>query len=55
MTVIVAGGTTALESLVVGAKAWMTGLNNIIPELAVSMYKLAIVENNWIAARKAYF
>jgi dihydrodipicolinate synthase/N-acetylneuraminate lyase len=55
MTVIVAGGTTALESLVVGAKAWMTGLNNIIPELAMSMYKLAIVENNWTAARKAYF
>jgi 4-hydroxy-tetrahydrodipicolinate synthase len=31
MTVIVAGGTTPLESLVVGAKAWMTGLNDIIP------------------------
>jgi hypothetical protein len=33
----------------------MTGLNKIIPELAMFMYKLAIVENNWTAARKAYF
>ena len=55
MTVIVAGGATALESLVVGAKAWMTGLNNIIPELAVYMYNLAVVESNWTAARKVYF
>lgn len=55
MTVIVAGGATALESFVVGAKAWMTGLNNIVPELAVSMYNLAVVENNWTEARKVYF
>jgi len=52
MTGIVAGGTTALQ---LGAKAWMTELNNFIPEIAMFMHKLAIIENNWSAARKAYF
>jgi len=55
MTVVVAGGGTALESMLLGAKAWMTGLINIIPEIAVEMYNLAVVEGKLDEARKVYF
>jgi 4-hydroxy-tetrahydrodipicolinate synthase len=55
MTVVVAGGGTALESMLLGAKAWMTGLINIIPEIAVEMYNLAVVEGKFDEAKKVYF
>ena len=55
MTVVVAGGGTALESLLLGAKAWMTGLNNFLPKIAVTMYRFAVLEKKVDAARKVYF
>lgn len=55
MTVVVAGGGTALESMLLGAKAWMTGLINFLPDVAVAMYKLAVIERKFDEARKVYF
>ncbi len=55
MTVIVAGGGTALESMLLGAKAWMTGFINFIPKIAVTMCQLAITEKKFDEARKVYF
>ena len=55
MTVIVAGGGTALESMLVGAKAWMTGFINFIPKIAATMCQLAITEKKFDEARKVYF
>jgi 4-hydroxy-tetrahydrodipicolinate synthase len=55
MTVVVAGGGTALESMLLGAKAWMTGLMNFIPKISVTMCQLAIIEKKFDEARKVYF
>ena len=55
MTVVVAGGGTALESLLLGAKAWMTGLVNFLPKISVTMFQLAVLEKRYEEARKIYF
>lgn len=55
MTVVIAGGGIALESFLLGARAWMTGLVNFIPETAVAVYRLAAEERNFDAARERYF
>jgi len=55
MTVIVAGGGTALESFLLGARAWMTGLVNFAPQASVAMYRLAAQERRFDDARKIYF
>lgn len=53
--VIVAGGGTALESILLGARAWMTGLNNLIPKASVSMFNLAAEARRFDEARSIYF
>jgi len=55
ITVVVAGGGTALESMLLGAKAWMTGLINFIPKIAVTMYQLGVTEKKFDEAKKIYF
>lgn len=55
MTVIVAGGGTALESMLLGAKAWMTGLVNFLPRESVAMYRLAVEQRRFDDARAIYF
>jgi 4-hydroxy-tetrahydrodipicolinate synthase len=55
VTIVVAGGGTALESMLLGAKAWMTGLNNFMPRVSVQMYNLAVIEHKYDDAKKIYF
>ena len=55
VTVVVAGGGTALESLLLGAKAWMTGMINFIPATCVKLYDLAVKNGNYAEAKKVYY
>jgi 4-hydroxy-tetrahydrodipicolinate synthase len=54
VTVVVAGGGTALESLLLGAKAWMTGLINFLPAQSRKLYDLA-KQGDYAAARELYY
>ncbi len=55
VTVVVAGGGTALESLLLGARAWMTGMINFIPATCVKLYDLAVKNGNYAEAKKVYY
>jgi 4-hydroxy-tetrahydrodipicolinate synthase len=44
----------ALEALLVGADGWVAGIGNIVPELAVGLYR-AVSELDVAAARKLWF
>jgi 4-hydroxy-tetrahydrodipicolinate synthase len=54
MTVVVAGGGTALESLYLGATGWMTGLINFLPAICADVYRLAVTERKLDEARALY-
>jgi 4-hydroxy-tetrahydrodipicolinate synthase len=55
MTVVVAGSGTALESMLLGAKGWMTGLINFMPGIAAEIYRLAVIEEKYAEAKRLYF
>ncbi len=55
VTVVVAGGGTAIESLYLGAKAWMTGLINYLPGFSADVYRLAVTERKLDEARALYY
>ena len=55
MTIVVAGGGTAIESLYLGAKAWMTGLINYLPGICAEVYRLAVTERKLDEARALYY
>jgi 4-hydroxy-tetrahydrodipicolinate synthase len=54
VTVVVAGGGTALESLLLGAKAWMTGLINFLPAQSRKLFDFA-KQGDYAAAREVYY
>ncbi|MGA2557126.1 MAG: 4-hydroxy-tetrahydrodipicolinate synthase [Verrucomicrobiota bacterium] len=47
--------TIALESLMVGAIGWIGGVANVLPQAHAGLYRMAVVEKNWAAARKLFF
>jgi 4-hydroxy-tetrahydrodipicolinate synthase len=55
MAVVVAGGGTVLESLYLGARAWMTGLINCLPGICADVYRLAVTERKLDEARTLYY
>jgi len=55
LTVFCAGGTITLESFLLGAKGWITGMHNLIPNLAVELYKLAVEKKAYEEAKMLYY
>lgn len=47
--------TLALESFMMGAVGWVSGVINILPAQHVGLFRLALEENDLDAARDAYF
>lgn len=47
--------TLALESFMMGAGGWVTGVSNVTPRSFVRLYDLAVVKKDYAAARKLYF
>lgn len=47
--------TIALESLMVGAIGWVGGVVNVLPASHASLYELAAVKKDYVAARKLFF
>lgn len=55
LDIFAGGDTVALESFVLGAKGWVGGIANVIPAEHVKLYNLAVVEQNFVAARDYYY
>ena len=47
--------TIALESLMIGAIGWVGGVVNVLPKSHVRLYELAVVKQDYAAARKLFF
>lgn len=47
--------TIALESLMVGAVGWVGGVVNVLPASHVRLYRLAVEERDYAAARELFF
>ena len=47
--------TIALESLSVGAIGWIGGVVNVLPKSHVRLYELAVIKQDYEAARKLFF
>ena len=47
--------TAALESLLLGAIGWVGGVANVIPRSHLELYRLAVGEQDYRAARELYF
>ena len=47
--------TISLESLMVGAIGWVGGVVNVLPASHASLYELAAVKKDYVAARKLFF
>jgi 4-hydroxy-tetrahydrodipicolinate synthase len=47
--------TISLESLMVGAIGWVGGVVNVLPASHASLYELAVVKKDYVAARKLFF
>ena len=47
--------TAALESFVLGAVGWVGGVANVLPAEHVRLYRLAVEERDFAAARETYF
>jgi 4-hydroxy-tetrahydrodipicolinate synthase len=47
--------TLALESFLLGAVGWVGGVVNVLPREHVELYRLAVVERDFAAAREHYY
>lgn len=47
--------TIALESFMVGAIGWVGGVVNVLPASHAKLYELAVVQQDYVAARKLFF
>jgi 4-hydroxy-tetrahydrodipicolinate synthase len=47
--------TIALESLMIGAIGWVGGVVNVLPAAHAKLYKLAVVNRDYVAARRLFF
>jgi 4-hydroxy-tetrahydrodipicolinate synthase len=47
--------TIALESLVVGAVGWVGGVVNVLPAAHAQLYRLAVEQQDYAAARELFF
>lgn len=47
--------TIALESFMVGAIGWVTGVSNVLPASHARLYELGVVKKDYAAARKLFF
>lgn len=47
--------TIALESFVLGAVGWVGGVVNVLPRAHVELYRLAVVEQDFAAARRLHY
>jgi 4-hydroxy-tetrahydrodipicolinate synthase len=47
--------TLALESFLLGAVGWVGGVANVLPREHVELYRLAVVERDFAAAREHYY
>jgi 4-hydroxy-tetrahydrodipicolinate synthase len=55
MTVLCGCDTAALESFVLGAAGWVGGVVNVLPREHVELYRLAVEEADFAAARSLYY
>ena len=55
ITVFCGCDTAALESFVLGAAGWVSGVINVLPEDHVRLFDLAVTDNDLPAARKLYY
>lgn len=55
LTVFIGACNIALEAFALGAKGWITGAHNFIPEKAVELYRLCSEEKNFEKARNLYY
>ncbi|MHC4398999.1 MAG: 4-hydroxy-tetrahydrodipicolinate synthase [Planctomycetota bacterium] len=55
MTVFCGCDTLALESFVLGAVGWIGGVVNVVPQAHVDLYELAVVQKDFLAARRLYY
>jgi 4-hydroxy-tetrahydrodipicolinate synthase len=54
LTLIVGNDNLALESFVAGAKGWVSGIANALPDICVALYRAAVVEGQYADAKKIY-
>ena len=47
--------TIALESFMMGALGWVTGVSNVLPASHAKLYELSVVKKDYVAARKLFF
>jgi len=55
VTVFCGCDTAALESFVLGAAGWVTGVANFIPEQTVELFELAVRQQDFEQARRLYY
>jgi 4-hydroxy-tetrahydrodipicolinate synthase len=55
MTVFCGCDTAALESFVLGAVGWVGGVVNVLPREHVELFKLAVDQQDFLAARELYY
>lgn len=55
ITVFAGGCDIALEAFALGAKGWITGIHNFIPNKAVEFYKLCVEQEAFEAGRIMYY
>lgn len=47
--------TIALESFMMGALGWVTGVSNVLPASHAKLYELSVVKKDYVSARKLFF
>jgi 4-hydroxy-tetrahydrodipicolinate synthase len=55
ITVFCGCDTAALESFVLGATGWVGGVVNVLPKEHVELFRLAVEEKEFLAARELYY
>jgi len=47
--------TIALESFMMGALGWVTGVSNVLPASHAKLYELSVAKKDYVSARKLFF